>query len=197
MTGLPPCQAASCKRPSEEQNLLIVAKEKRHALRTQARRGGAGAASVVGRGIDEHRGGDHRLFGGWRRSPVCRFVRAAQFGGSRSPRFEARQRDRSLRRHPGPAHAQFRRALACRILLREKQRMPQPRARGDRTPQGGYRAGLVQAKETESGPVADVFGNLNFNVVVSLHRMLRAPQPPRLIDLEQYAPGPTTPASSF
>ncbi len=48
-----------------------------------------------------------------------------------------------------------------------------------------YRAGAVQAKETEVGQVATVVGNLNFNVVVSLHRMLRAPQPPRLIDLDQ------------
>lgn len=48
-----------------------------------------------------------------------------------------------------------------------------------------YRAGAVQVQATPVGPVATVVGNLNFNVVVSLHHMLRASQPPQLIDLSR------------
>lgn len=48
-----------------------------------------------------------------------------------------------------------------------------------------YRAGAVKAKRTPVGTVAHVVGNLNFNVVMSLHRMLRGPEPPRLIDLDR------------
>jgi hypothetical protein len=48
-----------------------------------------------------------------------------------------------------------------------------------------YRAGAVQAKRTPGGPTACVLGNLNFNVVLSLHRLLRSDQPPRLIDLDR------------
>ncbi|MCK7471747.1 MAG: hypothetical protein MZU95_13945 [Desulfomicrobium escambiense] len=48
-----------------------------------------------------------------------------------------------------------------------------------------YRAEAVQAQHTQDGPVAGVLGNLNFNVVLSLHRLLRSSEPPRLIDLGQ------------
>lgn len=48
-----------------------------------------------------------------------------------------------------------------------------------------YRAGAVQTQATPVGPVATVVGNLNFNVVVSLHHMLRACEPPRRIDLSR------------
>ena len=48
-----------------------------------------------------------------------------------------------------------------------------------------YRAGAVQARHSQDGPVASVLGNLNFNVVLSLHRLLRSALPPRLIDLGQ------------
>jgi len=48
-----------------------------------------------------------------------------------------------------------------------------------------FRAGAVQARQTQTGAIAHVVGNLNFNVVMSLHRMLRGPEPPRLIDLDR------------
>lgn len=48
-----------------------------------------------------------------------------------------------------------------------------------------YRAGAVQAKQAPVGQIACVMGNLNFNVVLSLHRLLRSADPPRLIDLDR------------
>jgi hypothetical protein len=47
-----------------------------------------------------------------------------------------------------------------------------------------YRAGGVETIDTDAGPVAKVIGTLNFHVVISLHRLLRSPEPPRSIDLE-------------
>lgn len=47
-----------------------------------------------------------------------------------------------------------------------------------------YRAGAVERIDTDAGPVAKVVGTLNFHVVISLHRLMRSPEPPRTIDLE-------------
>lgn len=47
-----------------------------------------------------------------------------------------------------------------------------------------YRAGAAQARQTPNGTVARVVGNLNFHVVMSLHRMMRGPDPPKLIELD-------------
>lgn len=43
----------------------------------------------------------------------------------------------------------------------------------------------MQLQAAHSGTVASVVGNLNFNVVVSLHRILHGLHPPQLIDLKR------------